>query len=155
MPTFYSVFVLTGQVESAAWNDKSDVLLAIADARLVTWYYPNAVAIDRDLLELASTSRDVAEFGKVDPTGVSSLPEIIVFQILFACPLFSVDNPLLTSKSLCKKALAIPRYCNKQYHGAPPIRGRKRPDQETVPPALIIARVLGSLLESCPFLARR
>ncbi|CAM9565795.1 unnamed protein product [Ascophyllum nodosum] len=55
---------LLTQVESAAWNDKSDVLLAIADARLVTWYYPNAVAIDRDLLELASTSRDVAEFGK-------------------------------------------------------------------------------------------
>lgn len=54
-----------GQVESAAWNDKSDVLTAIADGRLVTWYYPNAVSIDRDLLGLASTSRDAAEFGKV------------------------------------------------------------------------------------------
>ncbi|CAN0375733.1 unnamed protein product, partial [Hapterophycus canaliculatus] len=53
------------QVESAAWNDKSDVLTAIADGRLITWYYPNAVAIDRDLLGLASTSRDAAEFGKV------------------------------------------------------------------------------------------
>lgn len=53
------------QVESAAWNDRSDVLTAIADGRLVTWYYPNAVAIDRDLLGLASTSRDAAEFGKV------------------------------------------------------------------------------------------
>lgn len=53
------------QVESAAWNDKSDILVAIADARLVTWYYPNAVLVDKDLLGLASTSRDAAEFGKV------------------------------------------------------------------------------------------
>lgn len=52
-------------MESAAWNDKSDVLTAIADGRLITWYYPNAVSIDRDLLGLASTSRDAAEFGKV------------------------------------------------------------------------------------------
>eukprot|EP00752_Nemacystus_decipiens_P011443 g10162.t1 len=52
-------------VESAAWSDKSDVLTAIADGRLITWYYPNAVAIDRDLLGLASTSRDAAEFGKI------------------------------------------------------------------------------------------
>ncbi|CAN0397189.1 unnamed protein product, partial [Ectocarpus sp. 8 AP-2014] len=52
------------QVESAAWNDKGDILTAIADGRLITWYYPNAVAIDRDLLALASTSRDAAEFGK-------------------------------------------------------------------------------------------
>lgn len=61
-----------GQVESAAWNDKSNVLVAIADARLVTWYYPNAVFVDRDLLGLASTSRDAAEFGKVGPVGASS-----------------------------------------------------------------------------------
>lgn len=54
------------QVESAAWNDKGDILTAIADGRLITWYYPNAVAIDRDLLVLASTSRDAAEFGKVN-----------------------------------------------------------------------------------------
>ncbi|CAM9623596.1 unnamed protein product, partial [Sphacelaria rigidula] len=52
------------QVETAAWNDRSDVLMAIADGRLVTWYYPNAVSIDRDLLALASTSRDAPEFGK-------------------------------------------------------------------------------------------
>lgn len=63
------------QVESAAWNDKSDVLTAVADGRLITWYYPNAVAIDRDLLGLASTSRDAAEFGKVSllmSTGIVS-----------------------------------------------------------------------------------
>ncbi|CAN0566103.1 unnamed protein product, partial [Ectocarpus sp. 12 AP-2014] len=35
------------QVESAAWNDKGDILTAIADGRLITWFYPNAVAIDR------------------------------------------------------------------------------------------------------------
>ncbi|CAM9682340.1 unnamed protein product [Pylaiella littoralis] len=55
---------LRTQVESAAWNENSDVLTAIADGRLITWYYPSAVSIDRDLLGLASTSRDAAEFGK-------------------------------------------------------------------------------------------
>lgn len=54
------------KVESAAWNDRSDVLIAIADGRLVTWYYPSAVSIDRDLLALASISKDAAEFGKVN-----------------------------------------------------------------------------------------
>lgn len=41
------------------------MLTAIADGRLITWYYPTAVSVDRDLLGLASTSRDAAEFGKV------------------------------------------------------------------------------------------
>jgi intraflagellar transport protein 80 len=31
------------------WNDKSDILVALSDDRIYTWYYPNAVYIDRDL----------------------------------------------------------------------------------------------------------
>lgn len=53
--------------------------MAIADGRLVTWYYPNAVAIDRDLLALASTSRDAQEFGKVG-TSDRHLPLSLQFR---------------------------------------------------------------------------
>lgn len=74
-------------METAAWNDRSDVLMAIADGRLVTWYYPNAVSIDRDLLALASTSRDAPEFGKVGtvdrrPPLSSQFQKLIVYTIL-------------------------------------------------------------------------
>ena len=35
--------------ESFIWNDKSNILVALSDDRIYTWYYPNAVYIDRDL----------------------------------------------------------------------------------------------------------
>uniref|UniRef100_A0A7S1KX12 Guanine nucleotide-binding protein subunit beta-like protein n=1 Tax=Neobodo designis TaxID=312471 RepID=A0A7S1KX12_NEODS len=41
---------LATMVSSAAWNDSTETLTAIADCRLVTWYYPSAVFVDRDLL---------------------------------------------------------------------------------------------------------
>lgn len=57
--------------------------MAIADGRLVTWYYPSAISIDRDLLTLASTSRDAAEFGKVfsPPESVTYLVAILTARI--------------------------------------------------------------------------
>lgn len=76
------------QVESAAWNDKGDILTAIADGRLITWYYPNAVAIDRDLLVLASTSRDAAEFGKV--------------MFLFFFPFWPTSGCICTPRTITK-----------------------------------------------------
>ncbi|CAM9607280.1 unnamed protein product, partial [Choristocarpus tenellus] len=55
---------LQTHVASAAWNDNSDLLTALADGRLLTWYCPKAISVDKDLLQLASTSRDASEFGK-------------------------------------------------------------------------------------------
>jgi len=53
------------QVDSAAWNDNSDLLMAIADSKVWSWYYPTAVYVDRDLLRMAADSRDGSEFGKI------------------------------------------------------------------------------------------
>ncbi|POM76981.1 Intraflagellar Transport protein 80 [Phytophthora palmivora] len=39
-------FKLHAQVDSAAWNDASELLIAIADAKLLTWTYPNMVYVD-------------------------------------------------------------------------------------------------------------
>ena len=40
---------LCAMTDSFIWNDKSDILVALSDDRIYTWYYPNAVYIDRDL----------------------------------------------------------------------------------------------------------
>jgi intraflagellar transport protein 80 len=40
---------VASMVNSAMWNDKSDLLAAIVDGNLTVWYYPNTIYFDRDL----------------------------------------------------------------------------------------------------------
>jgi intraflagellar transport protein 80 len=54
---------LATMVCSAAWNDATETLVAIADGRLVTWYYPTAVFVDRDLLIHTKHTRGDNEAG--------------------------------------------------------------------------------------------
>jgi len=57
---------LCSMVDSFRWNEKSDMLAAIADGKLYVWYYPNVVYVDKDLLQLSRSSRDVSnEVGKM------------------------------------------------------------------------------------------
>lgn len=39
------------------WNDRNDILAAVADSRLLAWYYPNAIYVDKDLMELAKVTK--------------------------------------------------------------------------------------------------
>jgi len=61
---------LATMVSSTRWNDTSEVLVAISDGRLITWYYPSVVFVDRELLpKVKSASEDahvLLEFGKND-----------------------------------------------------------------------------------------
>ncbi|RHY74799.1 hypothetical protein DYB34_009094, partial [Aphanomyces astaci] len=43
-------FKLQAQVDSAAWNDSSEMLVALSDAKVLCWTYPNMVYVDRTLL---------------------------------------------------------------------------------------------------------
>ena len=43
--------------DSFLWNDRNDILAAISDGRLVAWYYPNAIYVDKDLMELSKISK--------------------------------------------------------------------------------------------------
>jgi len=43
--------------DSFLWHEKTDILIAISDDRIYTWYYPNAVYIDRDLLEFVKSTK--------------------------------------------------------------------------------------------------
>jgi len=46
---------LSSMCDSFGWNDKNDIFTSICDGRLVTWYYPNAVYVDKDLMDLVKS----------------------------------------------------------------------------------------------------
>jgi len=52
-------------VDSFQWNDGNDMLAALSDGKLLTWFYPNAVYVDRDLMSQAMSSRDASDVGKM------------------------------------------------------------------------------------------
>jgi len=52
-------------VDSFQWNDANDMLAALADGQQVTWFYPNAIYVDRDLMNKAMQSRDATDVGKL------------------------------------------------------------------------------------------
>ena len=57
---------LCSMVDSFRWNESTDMLVAISDGKLYVWYYPNVVYVDKDLLLLSRSSRDVSnEVGKM------------------------------------------------------------------------------------------
>lgn len=58
-------YKLHAQVDTAAWNDTSEVLVAIADGKMLTWSYPNMVYVDRTLISEIVESRDGANFLKM------------------------------------------------------------------------------------------
>lgn len=56
---------LQTMVDCAIWNDSSDMLAALADGKLVTWMYPAAVFVDKDLVDGIRESKDGGDFGKM------------------------------------------------------------------------------------------
>lgn len=56
---------LTTMVDSAQWNDDNDMLLALADGKLLVWYCPQAAFTDRDLLPRTRSEQDASELGKL------------------------------------------------------------------------------------------
>jgi len=57
-------FKLGTMVDSAMWNDETNMLAAMVDQKLVVWHYPNVVYVDKDLMPLTKYVKDGAEFGK-------------------------------------------------------------------------------------------
>ncbi|KAK2538520.1 Ift80 [Columba guinea] len=51
-------------VQTLAWNDTSNILCGIQDARFTVWYYPNTVYVDKDLLPKTLYEKDASEFSK-------------------------------------------------------------------------------------------
>lgn len=55
---------LSAVTDSFLWHEKFDILSAIADLKLLIWYYPNAIYVDRDLMDKCKYTKDTAEVGK-------------------------------------------------------------------------------------------
>jgi hypothetical protein len=51
-------------VDAMAWGDRSEMLVAVGDSQLVSWYYPQTIFVDRDLLSRVCVTKEAAEFGK-------------------------------------------------------------------------------------------
>ncbi len=45
------VIKLSAMNDSFSWNDKHDILASIADGRIISWYYPNTIYVDKDLMD--------------------------------------------------------------------------------------------------------
>ena len=45
-------------IMSLVWNDVTNMLAALTDGKLMVWYYPNCVYVDRDLLPSTVHERD-------------------------------------------------------------------------------------------------
>ncbi|KDO33773.1 hypothetical protein SPRG_01653 [Saprolegnia parasitica CBS 223.65] len=63
--THKGTYKLQAQVDTAAWNDASEMLVAISDAKVFCWLYPNMVYVDRTLLPDAIEVKDGNDFMKL------------------------------------------------------------------------------------------
>ncbi|OQR84934.1 intraflagellar Transport protein 80 [Achlya hypogyna] len=63
--THKGTFKLQAQVDTAAWNDASEMLVAISDAKVFCWLYPNMVYVDRTLLPEAIETKDGVDYMKM------------------------------------------------------------------------------------------
>lgn len=58
------IYKLASHVESFAFNDESNALVAFADEKLVFWYHPEVAFIDHDLLDSVMVTVDGTEYGR-------------------------------------------------------------------------------------------
>mmetsp|Transcript_10057 Transcript_10057/g.15347 ORF Transcript_10057/g.15347 Transcript_10057/m.15347 type:complete len:300 (-) Transcript_10057:36-935(-) len=59
------ILKISNMVDSFAWNDTNDMLTALSDGKLKTWFYPNAIYVDRDLMNKAMSQKEANDVGKL------------------------------------------------------------------------------------------
>jgi intraflagellar transport protein 80 len=59
------VIKIATMVDSFQWNDNNDMLTCISDGKLITWFYPNAIYVDKDLMDKARAIKDASDVGKM------------------------------------------------------------------------------------------
>ncbi|XP_059177555.1 intraflagellar transport protein 80 homolog [Physella acuta] len=58
------IIKLANMIQAHVWNDETNMLAAMTDGKILVWYYPNAVYVDKDLLPKTLFEKDSSEFGK-------------------------------------------------------------------------------------------
>lgn len=98
---------LRTHVDTVAWHDTSEILVAVADGRLVTWAYPQVMWIDRDLVESTVATKDVAEsIGKLSTIVSVHNTKVIVRR---------ADGPLVTATVSPYPAMLFDFASNKRW----------------------------------------
>jgi intraflagellar transport protein 80 len=59
------ILKICNMVDSFSWNDTNDMLTCLSDGKLKTWFYPNAIYVDRDLMNKAMAQKEATEVGKL------------------------------------------------------------------------------------------
>lgn len=59
------IIKISSMVDSFQWNDNNDMLCALADGKLNCWFYPNAIYVDKDLMEHSKSAKDASDIGKL------------------------------------------------------------------------------------------
>ncbi|XP_066266233.1 intraflagellar transport protein 80 homolog [Branchiostoma lanceolatum] len=73
------VIKLGTMVHSMSWNDETNMLSALQDTKLVVYYFPNAVYVDKDILPKTVMEKDATEFGK-NPQIVNFLGNHVIIR---------------------------------------------------------------------------
>jgi len=60
----YKIVKITSMCDTFSWNDSNDMLCAIADEKFYSWVYPNAVYLDKELLDGCKYEKDASDIGK-------------------------------------------------------------------------------------------
>jgi intraflagellar transport protein 80 len=50
---------ICNMVDSFMWNDGNDMLACLSDGKLITWFYPNAIYVDKDLMLKSTFTKEV------------------------------------------------------------------------------------------------
>ena len=56
---------ITTICDSFQWHDKHDVIAAVADSKITTFFYPDVAFIDNSLFQLTSLAKEVSELGRL------------------------------------------------------------------------------------------
>ena len=56
---------ICNMVDSFQWNDNNDMLTALTDGHLKTWFYPNTIYVDRELMNKAMSIKPASDVGKL------------------------------------------------------------------------------------------
>lgn len=60
----FSSVKLSTMMNSVCWNDHTNMLCGIQDNKLMIWYYPSVISIDKELMSQTVYEKDISDYGK-------------------------------------------------------------------------------------------
>lgn len=58
------LFKMCGMCDTYSWNEANDMLAAVADEKYFTWVYPNAIYLDKEILDSSKYEKDASDVGR-------------------------------------------------------------------------------------------